>query len=613
MIEPRGFYDAEGILLFSVDPAEITEEGDPIDGYAAEPPPISGYRKADISGLSCWNCGHFTPTGDTDGDGIVDGICNLFEALAAGDCTCDRFTAHADLLRQQPHTSWTEDMQNADRDDYDRRFDKSVESVEYSDQAVLNEIIFSGEATEEDGLVWKDILRTGQWTHTPTGGGIVKKELRIVDEGESDPANGIISLAEVYRNFNEGAVPYVTVPLSDDTNDHKNIARLNTGFVRKLKLVKDGAVTKLRAGIDFTEPDVKGKVLRGTIPDVSAGIPFGVTRRSDNKFFGAVLDHVCLTRKPFIDKLSPFGLAASDGDDDLPVETWESEAPVEPRPHPPSRESEDLPGASEKPTTLSFRQSEAAILKALAEQLRLGPEYQVEDVVGNTAVISHRISDAKWNVGFRTEGQNVILDSVVDWKLIDEPKEEEQPQAVAASNSLTEFERVRELRELRFAQPTSNQGGIFMSALKLDGVELSDEARAQIQSILTENEDLKKKNREAAVNERVSELEELGLKERPGALKLYRQVMLSDDGGPAVILFSDSDDEDKKERLTAVDVLDRFIDALKADGEVVFSDQHFASGNDKKPPLDAAGEKKPLEERVEEARQALHGKRNRRS
>ena len=50
------------------------------------------------------------------------------------------------------------------------------------------------------------------------------------------------------------------------------------------------------------------------------------------------------------------------------------------------------------------------------------------------------------------------------------------------------------------------------------------------------------------------------------------------------------------------------MDAVKAENGVVFSDQALASGNDQKPPLDASGEKKPLEERVQETRTALYGK-----
>ena len=157
-----------------------------------------------------------------------------------------------------------------------------------------------------------------------------------------------------------------------------------------------------------------------------------------------------------------------------------------------------------------------------------------------------------------------------------------------------------------------------MSTLPLDGVELSalpEESRARIQSILDENATLQRENRTSKVDQRIEELKALtgiNLSDRPGALKLYRQVMLSDDGGPAIVLFSDEQDEEKKERLTALDILDRFIDGLKAGADVQLSDQHFASGNDIKPPKDASRENKPLDDRVAEAKEALYGKRNRR-
>lgn len=628
MSHPDIDYDHIGAYLFetTVDPEQMIDEGDPYDGLAEAPPPISGYRMANVAGMACWNCGHFTAVDDADGDGVPDGICNLFEARAEGECTCDRFTAHPDLYRQSPHTSWAEDMAN---EAVDRaRFGPSVESVNYSDSARLNEINFSSvEAAEEDGLVWKDILRTGEWSSMPTDKGILKKKLRVIDEGESDPLNGVISLSELEENFNEGAIPYVTVPLSDDKTDHKNIARLNTGLVKKLKRVTRDGVTYLRAGIHFTEPEVKEKVLRGTIPDVSAGVPFGVTRRKDNKFFRTVLDHVCLTRKPFIEGLGPFGLAAADSDATLEVEAWEEEEigvsadttrPPEREDNPTGSdsntpESETQPAAHEQPPAeplaLSFREQEAAIRRALGDQLRLSiADYLVEDISTGVVVIRHRTANVVWDVPFKLTDDSekpVKLATVEKWKI----REGEAAPTTVAASSDDELRNAHELRELRLAQPTAT-GGIQMSVtapLSLEGIELSDEARQRIQGILAENEELKRTTRESQVNDRIAALEALGLKERPGALKFYRQVMLSDDGGPAIILFSDSDDPEKKERLTALEVLDRFIEALKGDGGVQFSDQALKSGNDSKPPLTAEGEKADIDQRVKEANRALYG------
>lgn len=604
-------FDYIGAFLFetAVDPADMIDTANPYDGLADAPPPISGYRQANVVGMACWNCGHFTAIDDADGDGVPDGICNLWEAKADGGATCDRFTAHADLYRQSAHTSWQEDMANEAEDQ--ARFGPSVESVDYADNASLNEIQFTAaSAVEEDGLIWKDILRTGEWKQIPTNKGIFNKTLQILAEGESDPENGIISLSELESNFNEGAVPYVTVPLSDDAEDHKNIARMNTGFVRKLKKVARDGMTVLRAGIEFTEPDVKEKVLRGTIPDCSAGVPFGVTRRRDNKFFRTVLDHVCLTKKPFIDGLSPFSLQAADDQAELPVEAWEEEAI-------PAQETETTPAPEQPPENqnqMSFRSQQVAIHRAIVDQLGLAAsDYVVEDILSSTtALVRHRAGVA-WEVPFRLtgdEGTPVRVASVDNWKTVEEEKSEtesSQPTRIAAADGLRN---AHELRELRLAQPPAT-GGIHMSvstpSLSLEGVELSDEARQRVQGILTENENLRRRTREGEITTRIGELEELGLKDRPGALKLYRQVMLSDDGGPAVILFSDSEDESKKESLTALNILDRFIEALKADGGVVFSDQALSSGSDDKPPANADGEKRQLDERIKDANTALYG------
>lgn len=602
------------------DPMDLISEEAEWDKLPDKPPPISGYRNADIQGIACWNCGHFTVVGDPDNDNDLDGICNLFESKADATKTCDRFTAHADLLRQGPNTSWTEDMQNMNQDS----MGPSVMEVGYSDNSVLNQIQFSGtDAVEEEGLIWKDILRTGAWKGTPTKDGVLKRSLRIVRDGLSDAGEGVLSLSEVLKNFDEGAVQYVTVPLSDDIEDHKNIARLNTGFVRKLKLVDQNGMSVLRAGFDFTEPDVKDKVLRGTIPDVSAGIPFGVTRRSDNRTFGAVLDHVCLTRKPFVSDLGPFGIAAADGED-LPVEAWEQEeVETTATPAPTSDQLPPNPSESEEPKTpeeenlpepivLSNRQLENAITNALRQQLRLSPEYYIVDVNGDTAIVSHRTSRSSWEVPFnRTDSAEnpILLHGVDSWKLI----EENQPTEVAASEPVDELTRARELRELRLSQPTST-GGTSMSTLTLDGVELSDlpeEARNRIQSIVEDNQRLSRTNRESEVDKRIEALKELGFADRPGALKFYRQVMLDDDQGAALVLFSDKP-ESERVKVTAIQILDRFIDALKDNDAVQFSDQHLDSGNNRKPPTDASGEKKPLDERVEEANKALYGDKNKR-
>ena len=46
-------------------------------------------------------------------------------------------------------------------------------------------------------------------------------------------------MAELVENFKANAIPNVQIPLSDDDDDHKNIAAVNTGFVRDLWIEDD--------------------------------------------------------------------------------------------------------------------------------------------------------------------------------------------------------------------------------------------------------------------------------------------------------------------------------------------------------------------------------------
>jgi hypothetical protein len=166
-----------------------------------------------------------------------------------------------------------------------------------------------GDVSEDDGLVWKTVARTGTWQVSPLKDG----RPLVLDEPFFD---------DLTSAFSEQAWPHVTVPLS-----HKDKIAENTGFVKQLVKVPDPARPghfKLRAGIHFTEPDVLGKVTRGTIANTSIGADLrGVRRTEDGKFFPRVLKHVALTNAPWLNGLEPFGdqMAAS-------LASWE-EAPTE--------------------------------------------------------------------------------------------------------------------------------------------------------------------------------------------------------------------------------------------------------------------------------------------
>lgn len=169
-----------------------------------------------------------------------------------------------------------------------------------------------GEIELSDGkkasVIWKDVLVEGEYPLTPGINGPIKRKLTVVSEGESSREHNIVAMSDLVDAHEDGAFKYVTVPLK-----HRDEPMDNTGYVPRpkgLRVVEksiEGATRKvMQAALGFTEPDVKGKVQRGTIPDCSAGIFFGWRNKHKNKTYRAAMKHVALTPTPFMGNLDPF-------------------------------------------------------------------------------------------------------------------------------------------------------------------------------------------------------------------------------------------------------------------------------------------------------------------
>lgn len=481
----------------------------------------------------------------------------------------------------------------------------------------------------KDGLVQKEILRTGHWPVIPTRAGVLDRPLTVVRDGVSDQSKGLISLNEIYENFKRAGVK-VQVPLSDDSDDHKNLTRLNTGFVEDLWIVddEDGEGAKLVAAINFTEEDVKEKALSGTYSDVSCGIPWELVTRGQK--YGTVLEHVAITNRPFIDKLSGF-LAMSDRDPEKVDVVHFSE------PGPPDPEHPDEP----PPPKIVYREVDPfgglSLLQIMEQAKTALPEafagFAVLDVSAKGLTIEQDGTQQKFLVPFKVEGEKVVPQPE-GWTFIkteakiesdppppdsapNPPVPEKIPAPVAPESFADpmdgELKAARTIREARLgiaaSQSTTKEGYMPLSREELEALNLADMPegqRAAFQKLIDENSGLAATSKTATADKRITELENLGLKDKPGALKLYRSVMLSDDGGPAVVLLSD--DGKKKESLTALAILDQFIEAIKgAEGKVHLSDQAVLVPDDVKPPKTPESEKKPFTERLEEAKNALSG------
>jgi phage I-like protein len=185
-----------------------------------------------------------------------------------------------------------------------------VEANLSQDSQILAEMYFEdSDTTEEDGLIWKTILREGTWKFSPgSDQKPIAKPITIVKNGKSDAKKLIISMDEIKENFDNGVVEHVTIPVT-----HADTVLENTGFVKALRFGKDdkGRAT-LEAGHEFTEPDVKEKVERGTIANTSAGVLFDYIQKEVGKKFNAVIAHVALTNHPWLNGMKPFGVEASE-------------------------------------------------------------------------------------------------------------------------------------------------------------------------------------------------------------------------------------------------------------------------------------------------------------
>lgn len=210
-----------------------------------------------------------------------------------------------------------------------------VDTIEQTDQGVFFHLHLSDSepSTEEeitlaDGkkakVLWKDILVEGEYPMSPDPkGGASEVPMSVVVDGPSDMKTKKISMADLLSSHEEGAFKYVTIPTS-----HRDGLLDNTGYIPKKGLRKrkrDDGKTVLQAALGFTEPDIKGKVQRGTIPDVSAGVLFGPLNKAKKKRFRCALKHVALTPTPFMGNLTPFEpIFASDDeiDDNITVEHY---------------------------------------------------------------------------------------------------------------------------------------------------------------------------------------------------------------------------------------------------------------------------------------------------
>lgn len=404
---------------------------------------------------------------------------------------------------------------------------------------------------DENGLIWKPILRTGEWNYRPGANGKVKQKLRIV-KGNSTNLNEEIGMADLLDSFNAGAVDHVTIPKS-----HANKVDENTGYIRDLKIEEDTSRPGqfvLKAGHEFTDAAIKEKVLEGSIANNSCGISTGYIDNETGKIYPAVLKHSCLTNEPFIHGMATFS------DDDNGAEVYFDEADVV------SKEATTI----NTENLIDVEKFSDSIFNRIKEFLTQKDENSYNE---SNQPAAENFSEANFNGGLNN-----------------------MPQELSELNLSEEVISVLAEREASIKADAENAAKAELETKLSEAVE----QKSELEEIITE---FRAKEHASSVDAYIDELKELGFSESPGFLVAVRNILLADSGETT---FNFSEDGQEKS-LSVTDVVKTLVSSLPTkEGKVNLSEQAQLIPGDEKPELDTSKENKSVQERSEEAQGWLY-------
>jgi hypothetical protein len=166
--------------------------------------------------------------------------------------------------------------------------------------------------------MWYPIIREGQWAVRPghQQGQAKKVPLKVVaGKSKNQRRRSVSKTCRRLRRPGDPARHRSELAQQHDAGEQGFIKgmKIVDGTVKDKKTKKTVAVKVLMGGYDITEPDVKGKMERGTIANRSAGILYDYVNTETGKTYPAVIEHVALTNKPWITGMVSFGRKLSEG------------------------------------------------------------------------------------------------------------------------------------------------------------------------------------------------------------------------------------------------------------------------------------------------------------
>jgi hypothetical protein len=131
---------------------------------------------------------------------------------------------------------------------------------------------------------------------------------------------------------------------------------------------------------------------------------------------------------------------------------------------------------------------------------------------------------------------------------------------------------------------------------------LGDLSELSKEDLLARIAELEEVQHKSQVDGRIAQFSE-DWKEHPALLKVIREIMLSDDGGPALLLSEEGSDSDEPEKLTATDIVERLM-AVVPKPSVKLSEQGQQMLGEEVHPADR-DDKGTVQERADAARKAM--------
>lgn len=490
----------------------------------------------------------------------------------------------------------------------------------------------------EDGF-WEPIIRTGQWAMRPGAGGKKRRSPLKVVAGHSKDQRKEIGLQDIMDAHEARAIEHVTVPtshLNDVTQNTGFIKRLKiVDGTYTPKGSKESKECKVLMGLyDIRLPDIKKKLQLGAIASRSAGLLYDYVDTEHGKTWPVVLEHVALTNKPWITGMTAFGrklkksvkstvgLSLSDEepeDADLLAEEDALGDSIELADTTITWDKADDPDWLR--SRVNCRLDEARRAKIAAAQVANPaaypsygdyPSYRCVKARPGLALVADGWSDDSnyWTAPISVVDGDVQLDEdLSNWKaskrvwIPDDSRQEFEPgeePLQEPEEQLTPLQMAQRARAARTKTPptggdkettTHPRGGEHMAG-ENGTATLSEPARDELAKLRAELEAANKRNetlsqqvdgllgrdRTNRADAFVSKLKGDGFTEErgfAGVLKEVRDLMLADDGGPAVQSDNFSDSGNATGELTLSDAIERIFDAFKRgeDGKVALGEQ----------------------------------------